>query len=53
MPSTTATSTGTGKYANTAGGIVFEAAGDKTATWFTHVTVQGNMNQRFRLIQLG
>lgn len=42
MPSTTTTGIGTGKYANASGGIVFEAAGNKTATYFTDVTVQDN-----------
>lgn len=43
MPSTTATGIGTGKYTNASGGIVFEAAGYETATWFTDVTVQDNV----------
>ena len=43
MPSTTTTGIGTGKYANASGGIVFEATGNKTATWFTDVTVQDNV----------
>lgn len=42
MPSTTTTGIGTGKYANTSGGIVFEATGNKTATFFTGITVQDN-----------
>ena len=42
MPSTTTTGIGTGKYANASGGIVFEATGNNTATFFTGVTVQDN-----------
>lgn len=44
MPSTTNLSTGigTGKYANASGGIVFEATGNSTATFFRDITVQDN-----------
>ncbi|KAK2756478.1 hypothetical protein FQN54_005371 [Arachnomyces sp. PD_36] len=42
MPSTTDTGIGTGKYSNASGGIVIEAAGNDTATYFTNVLVQDN-----------
>lgn len=43
MPSTTGDwDDGTGKFSNASGGIVFEAAGNKTATYFTDITVQEN-----------
>lgn len=42
MPSTTTTGIGTGKYANASGGIVFEATGNTTSTFFTDITVQDN-----------
>ena len=43
MPSTTDTGIGTGKYANASGGIVFEAAGNKTPTYFTNIRISDNM----------
>jgi hypothetical protein len=42
MPSTTNTGKGTGKYANASGGIVIEAAGNNTATYFTNILIQDN-----------
>lgn len=43
MPSTTGTGAGIGKYANASGGIVFEAAGNQTPTYFSQITVQDNI----------
>jgi hypothetical protein len=42
MPSTTDTGIGTGKYANASGGIVIEASGNDTATYFTNILIQDN-----------
>lgn len=42
MPSTTDSGIGTGKYSNASGGIVIEAAGNNTATYFTNILVQDN-----------
>ncbi|KAJ5431446.1 Pectin lyase fold/virulence factor [Penicillium cf. griseofulvum] len=42
MPSTTTTGIATGKYANASGGIVIEAAGSKTPTYFDGLLIQDN-----------
>ena len=42
MPSTTDTGIGTGKYSNASGGIVIEASGNNTATYFTNILIQDN-----------
>lgn len=42
MPSTTLTGIGTGKYSDASGGIVVEAAGNSTPTYFTNILIQDN-----------
>ncbi|KAJ5965080.1 Pectin lyase fold/virulence factor [Penicillium vulpinum] len=42
MPSTTTTGIATGKYANASGGIVIEAAGSTTPTYFDGLVIQDN-----------